>query len=650
MDRFYPFFLLTLLPFLIPLPVFSQELPVKQIPEVTVVKGNQKFFSDDQTIYKVDLELIRLDRHQNLGYFLEKQTPALVRSYGSAGSLVSVSLHGAGSNHTQVNWNGFPLNSPTTGQADLALIPAGFMQTVELMNGSSGALFGSGTFGGSINLSNEPDWNNRFAAHYSFDAGSFGSNGHMLSVRTGGEKLQFQLSAISAKAENDFTYRDRYRYGSPEVKTQHNAYRSVGLIHNIYLNLNKGSYLEAGMWYQRKILEIPALMGSYKESNARQKDSIFRSYMSYRKITAKSALLVRSAYFSDYLGYTDKNLTTDTSYSIDSRIATTRWMNEADYRYYLSSKLIVGGGAMYNRLSGNSGNYGGRITEHEYAVFGSLKVSLSDLIINAGVRKEFYEGLNPGIQYSLGLRFRPNEHWILRSGFSSKFRKPTFNEKYWRPGGNSLLRPEKGRGGEITAEWSSKGDQERSLWLEAQITGYYQWIDNWIQWVIRDSLTPVEYKKVHARGIDTRMELGYHLNEFAIKAFVNYDYNRSVIISTYDNNPLCEGNQMTYVPVHTAGAGLEAVYHGFLLGISSSYTGYRETVETADETLRLPGFYLMNMVTGIRREILGADLAFFFRIDNITDRSYEVIRSFPLPGRNYHFTLTIGLQKITSDN
>ncbi len=650
MDRIYLLSFYTALPFLLPLSAFPQDLPVKHIPEVKVVKGNQEFFSDDQSTYKVDAELIRLDRHQNLGYFLEKQTPALVRSYGSAGSLVSVSLHGAGSNHTQVNWNGFPLNSPTTGQADMALIPSGFMQTVELVNGTSGALYGSGTFGGSINLCNEPDWNNRFAASYSFDAGSFGSSGHMLSVRTGTVKVQFQLSAITAKAENDFIYRDHYRYGSPEIKTHHNAYRSVGLIQNMYLNLNNGSHLEAGLWYQLKSLEIPALMGSYKESHARQKDSTFRAYASYRKITQKSALLVKSAYFSDYLGYTDKNLATDTLYTIDSRIATSRLMNEADYRYYLSPKLIIGGGALYNRISGNSGNYGGKIIEHEYAIFGSLKVNFSDIIINAGLRKEFYEGLNPGVQYSLGVRFKLNEHWVLRSGFSSKFRKPTFNEKYWRPGGNALLRPEKGRGGEITAEWSSKGDQEQALWLDVQITGYYQWIDNWIQWVIRDSLTPVEYKKVHARGIDTRLEFGCNIHDAVIKGSVNYDFNRSVIISTYDDNPLCVGNQLTYVPVHAAGAGLEAIYKGFILGLSSSYTGCRETVETSDKTLRLPGFYLVNLMAGMHHEILGADMAFFFHMDNITDRSYEVIRAYPLPGRTYHFTLTIGLQKLISDN
>ncbi len=306
------------------IPLIGQELPLTHIPEVTVVKSNREFFSEDQTILTVEPALTLLNRHQSLGYLLERETPAMVRNYGGAGSLSSVSLHGTGSNHTQVSWNGFPLNSPTTGQVDLALIPTGFMQSVAVVNGASGALFGSGTFGGSISLDNKPDWNNKWAINYSLNAGSYGTLGNMLTVRTGNRKFQYQLSALTRKAENDFYYRDYYRSQSPEVKTQHNAYRSVGLIQNLYLNLNNGNYLEAGFWYQYKSIEIPALMGSYKASQARQKDSLFRSFVSYRKTTQKSALMIRSAYFSDNLRYTDKNNLSDTVYAIDSRIATGR--------------------------------------------------------------------------------------------------------------------------------------------------------------------------------------------------------------------------------------------------------------------------------------------------------------------------------------
>ena len=38
---------------------------------------------------------------------------------------------------------------------------------------------------------------------------------------------------------------------------------------------------------------------------------------------------------------------------------------------------------------------------------------------------------------------------------------------------------------------------------------YFQNIENWIQWVLRDSLTPVEYKKVHAGDWKTALILNF---------------------------------------------------------------------------------------------------------------------------------------------
>ena len=650
MVKSYYFFLaLFLLPFAIIGQLFSQEMPVRQIPQITIVESNKKYFSDDQTTHTLDLKSLRPDQHQNLGYILERQSPALIRTYGGAGALTSVSLHGTGSNHTQVSWNGFPLNSPTTGQVDLSLIPSGFIQSVDVINGASGALFGSGTFGGSISLNNEPDWNNRISVYYSIHAGSYGSLGHIFSIRAGRRRFQYQLCGISASGDNNFKYRDHYRYQSPNVKNNHNAYRSFGLVQNIYLNLNHGNHLEAGLWYQQKTMEIPALMGSYKSSHAAQKDSLFRSFVSYRKTTEKSALVVKSAYFSDYLNYTDKINASDTMNSLDSKIATGHIMNEADYRFYLSSKLIFGGGASYNRIMGNSNNYGGKIRENEYAVYGNLKVIVSNIILNVGLRKEFYEGLNPQSQYSFGIRYKPNYRLVLRSGFSSKFRKPTYNEKYWKPGGNPQLRPEKGRGGDLTVEWTAIGDKTGSFWLDTRLTGYFQSVDNWIQWVIRDSLTPVEYKKVQASGLETWIEYGVKSGFLSVNGFINYNFNRSVIVNTYDDNILFEGNQLMYVPLHTLKAGSEARYRNFMLGIASTYIGTRETVESADEYLRLPAFALIDLLAGFQKEVGKVNLALNFRIDNLFDTTYEAIRSYPVPGRTYHFTLTIGLNKTSPD-
>jgi outer membrane cobalamin receptor len=556
-----PFCLLPLLWTIVHSPLLAQEreMPAHQIPEVTIVKTNHDYFSEDHPIIRIEPGT-SVTRQESLGAMLERESPVIVRSYGAAGSLMSVSLRGTGSNHTQVNWNGFPLNSPTTGQADLSLVPAIFMQNVGIIQGASGALFGSGTFGGSINLGNSPDWENRFSAEYVAHAGSFGTFGNSLLMSTGNGRFQYHLSVSSSRSRNDFLYRDDYSYGTPIRRSVHNGYLSRGIIQNLYVNLGNGHYLEGGLWIQQKSKEMPVLMGSYPESNALQRDSLFRSFISYRKSGEKSAFVIRSAWFSDALHYTDKLNASDSAFSIDSRISARRWMNTADYRHYFTTRIVAGGGISYNRTEGISRNYGGSIRENEVTFYGSAKLSFDNWVFNAGIRKELYNDVNPPIQYSLGLRFRAGERFTLRSDLSSKFRKPTFNEKYWTPGGNPGLNSEKGWGGSVSGEWALLPVRENNPRIDVVVDLYFQHVDNWIQWVLRDSLTPVEYKQVHTAGFDSRLRFELPGKRFSMNGFIHYTFSHAVVMDTYDDNPLYNNRQMIYVPRHSFKSGLTGRY------------------------------------------------------------------------------------------
>ena len=636
-------FLFILLPIFVYLqhPVFSQEIPTKQVPEI-IVETSKKFFLDDHTSRTIQIKPGISMQQRHVGDLLKLNSSAVIRNYGAPGSLTSISMRGTGSNHTQVTWNGIPLNSPTSGQADLSLIPTGMIQTIEVVNGASGSLFGSGTFGGSVNLGNEPDWNNRFSADYALHSGSFGSWGHKVTLKAGTGRFQYQAAAITNSAANDFTYLDRYLPDSPKVRNQHNVYRDFGLLQNFFLDLNKNRLLEAGIWYQKKSLEIPSLMGSYKPVYAVQSDSLFRTYISYRKKGRRSALLIRSAYVTDYLNYRDK-MHADSSWALDSRIQANQLLNEADYRLFLSPKVIAGAGAAYNHLYGHSNNYRNSVRENEFIFYGSLKVVLKNMIITTGLRKEFYEGLNPDPQYSAGIRYKLMDRLVLRSSFSTRFRKPTFNEKYWKPGGNPDLKPEKGRGGEFTVEWKTKANQ--AYRLETNITGFYQTVDNWIQWIMLDSLTPAEYKKVNSRGIEAWLEYGINKGPFTVSGNFNYTYNRSTIAGTFDDNKSYEGNQLIYIPEHTITSSSDITCKGYMLGLSIVYAGSRETVETGDKAFRLPPYTLVNMSAGLMKKIGNVPLSAYFQIQNLTNKSYQAVRSYAMPGRSFHLTLMVGFVK-----
>ncbi len=622
----------------------AQEMPVKEIESV-VVESNRKFFSDDQAKLSFKLDLLEGNSYQHIGYVLEESSPVLVRNYGASGSLASVSMRGTGANHIQVSWNGIPLNSPTTGQADLSLVPVSFIQNVEVVKGASGTLFGSGTFGGSVNLNNTPDWKNKISASYTLNTGSYGYLGNLLVFRAGNRRFQYHLSVASAQAENNYKYNDHYRYNNPRMTNKHNAYKDIGIIQNLFVNWNHGHHVEGGLWFQYKTLEIPSLMGITSQSHGSQKDSLFRSYISYRKSGDRYTLAIRTAYLTDFLKYTDKLNAYDPDYLVYSKIKTDRFINDADFRFFASENTIIGGGLSWNRINGVSNNYGGNIHEDEFAVFGNIKWILKDFIVNGGLRKEFYEGINPQPQYSFGLRYQINNRFMIRADVASKFRKPTFNEKYWRPGGNPKLNPEKGLGAEISFEWKAIKSESAPFHLNTQLGGFYQAVDNWIQWTMLDSLTPVEYKKVHVRGIEADMQYDFTLGETKIEGQAGYNLNRSMIVSTMDDNNYITGNQMIYVPKYTFRASVNIHYGKFSTGSSLQYTGKRETVETGDKIYELEAFTLVDWLAGYHQTFNDYLVVLSLRLDNVFNKQYEVMRSYPMPGRTIHFTITMGLNK-----
>jgi outer membrane cobalamin receptor len=155
----------------------------------------------------------------------------------------------------------------------------------------------------------------------------------------------------------------------------------------------------------------------------------------------------------------------------------------------------------------------------------------------------------------------------------------------------------------------------------------------------------VEYKNVHSSGLETWINYGFTFGFLAIKGQFNYNFNRSVITATFEDHQQYEGNQLIYVPRNTFRASADAEFHDMFAGISCAYTGWRETTETADRDLRLAAFFIADCMVGYHRDEGRIPWGAYFRVDNLFNQSFQVIRSFPLPGRTYHISLTMGLTK-----
>ena len=80
-----------------------------------------------------------------------------------------------------------------------------------------------------------------------------------------------------------------------------------------------------------------------------------------------------------------------------------------------------------------------------------------------------------------------------------------------------------------------------------------------------------------------------------------------------------------------------------ILGCNASFTGYRETVESGDRFSRLPAYQLFDLMTGYSGKIGSVRGELIAGIDNVLNKQYEVMRSYPMPGRTFHITFTVEL-------
>lgn len=616
------------------------------INELTIEQSRDIFFREDKKILQADSAQISHHINSNVGEILAAIAPVYINSYGGNGSVSGILLRGAGSSQTSVNWNGFPLNSITLGSADLSLFPVSFFDEISLTYSAAGSLHGSGTFGGSVNLNQHPRWNNKFELSFAPEYGSFSDKRLSLIGKAGTSKIQYHAFVSHQQSLNNFVYSDRYKYGNPREVTENNSFSNTTIIQNVYLKLPSGNILEAGVWYQSKMKEIPAIMGSYLPGNAVQRDSTLKMFIKWTKLFRNSSLSLKSAWFNDHMLYRDKFSALDDDYSIDSKIEGNKYMADASWRSYIGKYLTVDIGAGLTQHSAIVDNYGGKINEIIPVGFSGVKFRKKFTVVNFSIRKEFHSNIHLLPLISAGIRTGIIPQFLtFRMNYSDQFRIPTFNDKYWRPGGSPGLLPEKGWSADAGFEFNLAESKKYSFSMD--IAAFHTNIDNLIQWMPSGTgffWAPKNTKKVFSNGIETQAR--YRISSTHFKIFLNagYSFTRSTISKSYEGGENLVGMQLIYRPNHQFNFQSRFDYKRFYLAGYFNFTGKRFTTEDNNPVYAMPFFYQMNIITGYSVIYKEIKASLQFKVQNILNHQYQVVRSYPMPGRIFHVGIILNYQ------
>jgi iron complex outermembrane receptor protein len=605
---------------------------IRQLKVVEVSTSRLILFSNANKSETIDSTLLDRYASSNLADILVNESQIFIKSYG-LGSLASTSFRGSGANHTSVLWNGFNLQSPMNGIIDLSLIPANFMNNVAIQYGGAGALWGTGAVGGSIHLSNFSENNKGVTVATTTSFGSFSDKKQQVNVEFSKKRLVSSLKVFNHEAKNDFPFINIAQYGKPEQKQTNAELKEYGFLQENYFTINNYQKINTRFWYQSNDRNIPPSM-TQNISVSNQKDEFYRATAEWQRVKEKLTLLVRAAYFDEFLSFTDSLI------NIENKSRTKVFISEGETRFSISKYDLLNIGVNNTYSEAITEDYVENSHQNRTAVFASYKLHSKnnnwDAVLSA--RQEFIENKTIPLAPSIGIKGKILRHFYIKANAAKHYRIPTFNDLYWAQGGNPNLLPENG--------WSEEACLEhlynfKMVSWELSATAFNRNIDNWIIWLPNNYgiWSPENILTVWSRGLEYKAKISFRKNKFNFQLSGLYNYILSTNEKASTANDASLDKQLIYVPIQNAQGSITIGYKGTIINYTQIYTGYRYTL--SDNSKYLKPYSVANINVSQTFLIGTSKIKVFAQFNNLWNETYQVLAYRAMPLFNYQIGLSM---------
>ncbi|WMX13503.1 MULTISPECIES: TonB-dependent siderophore receptor [unclassified Aureispira] len=575
-------------------------------------------------------EVLSTYSSRNLAQVLQLESTFFVKNYGPSG-ISSLSGRGGGASHTAVLWEGFNIQSPMLGQADISLLPAVFVDYVDIQYGGESALFGNSSIGGALHLGT----NSKFGRGWHFEGnlhgGSFEDIGQQFNLSYSNHWYSGSIRSFYHNAKNNYLFKDINAFGFPKpIKEQTNArLQQWGILqeHNVKF---KKHQLGIKAWYQDSKRQIPPPL-LLSSSNDFQKDEALRlvahwkTYFDTQVWKARSALFLESLHFqSDAVNSLSKILSS---------------ISEIENKWYLNNLHHFNFGLNYSFFKASSGGYTQDPQQHRLALFGAYKFTSAQKkwAGTFSIREELVNNNLITPAASLGGTWNFYKKFRLNLHLSHNYRLPTFNDLYWNTLGNSNLKPE--------YSWNSELGLCLPFWfkqfhIETTITGFCNLVNDWILWSPNTAglWRPSNVEQVWARGMELNVQGKFHWKQWQFKAAANYAFTQSTRTKGSEQSTI--GKQLIYTPAHNANIRLQVQYRQTSLLYQHSVTSLRY-IDNANTEI-LPLFHVGYLRLNQRFSFKNTSANLYLQINNLFGEDYQVVSNRAMPWQQ--FELGIGVR------
>ncbi len=622
--------------------VSAQEKSV-ELQEVKVQSSRLDEFGTGTKIKKIDSTELARFKNGTLADLLSQNNLLFIKTY-SPGNLATPSFRGTGPAHTAVLWNGFNIQSPMNGQTDFTLLPANFVNNVQVQFGGAGALFGSGAIGGTIHLNNVPTFDRGITAGANATLGSFANYQQNISAEISKKRWITAIKLFNTDNKNNYTFIDPIN--PDRTQRQVNARVSQkGLLLENYFKLTDRQTINFHYWYQEASRQIPPPLLAGTETQDYQNDVTHRLSSQWQRTGQKVNWAVRSALFSEKIlfGRPRNDTAQNTVITFITEVENTITIAQ-------NQSLKLGVNNTFNKAKGDN-MPSGNPELNRIAFFGAYKISAfnNNWSVSLTLREQLNNNKSTPLTPGLGLAGNVYKDKLkLTANVSRNYRLPTFNDLYWQAGlakGNRDLQPESGWSEDFGLALSLKKEKKASVYsLDATANVFNSNINNWIYWYDSSSVLRVDnIQSVWSQGFETSIKLKLERGRFSVFLDANFDYTVSTIEETDSKNASSLGKQLIYVPYNKAFTNIGFRFSGFTAIYNHAFTGFRYSSE--DNSSFLSDYQLGNIYASYQQQIKGFQWQVFGKINNIWNESYQVMASRPMPLVNFQFGLSVQFNK-----
>lgn len=606
---------------------------VQTLGDVSVVGIKPHYLTPSQTLRG---DMLRSLSATSVADALKYFSGVQIKDYGGLGGLKTVNVRSLGSQHVGVYLDGIRITNAQNGQIDLGRYSLSNMESVSLYNANRNERLQSASeyaSAATVYMQTKRPTETTYTMEYG--CGSFGLN--KLKGYFALKNLLF-IDAEYQHSDGDYAFRFRSEQ-EDTVGTRHNS--DITFYRLEAAGFYKGLSTHVYYYNSERGLPGPVIrrLSDQWDSTDRQWDENFFIQSSYKHSWEHFGLKTNLKYSYDYLHYlqdprtnaatmycnnhyTQQDLYGSVAAAWNTRYVSLtastdlRWSDlNADvykfaYVYRLDSKSLLSAIASYHGFEANIALLYTHISDHTRGAASPLS------------------RLTP--MYLASWHGGP---LTVRAFHKRIFRAPTLNDLYYTLVGNAQLRPE------YTSQWDLGIDyKDRHLHLAVDL--YTSRIEDKIVAIpmkCQFRWSMVNFGLVRSLGISTTTGYDRTWGKLVLSANANYTCQRDRDFSS-PSDPEYK-NTIPYSPLHSASLIVSLGYDGWSACTSWLYTGNRFALISNNKEDMLGAWQTVDLKLSKTFTVSRHSLQTTIECNNLTDSRHEVVKRYPMPGRNWKLTL-----------